>query len=91
MQETETLENYNLKEETMEINLGLNEEYKIIVDNTKKEIPKIEEPEKNEPENIKEEKIENKEENTKTEIVKQEVVKQQIIKEDIKILPVTGY
>lgn len=87
LQETETLENYNLKGETMEIKLGLNEEYKIIVDNAKKEIPKIEKPKENEkePENIKED-IKNEEENTKTEIVKQ-----QIIKEEIKILPVTGY
>lgn len=88
LQETETLENYNLKEDTIEINLKLNEECKIIVDNTKKEIPKIEEieEERKEPEDIEE----NIDDVNQPEPVKQEIVRQEIIKEEIKILPITG-
>ena len=41
LQETETLENYNLYTDLIEINLDLNEEFKVKVDNTIKEVKEV--------------------------------------------------
>lgn len=41
LQETETLENYNLYTDLVEINLDFNEEFQITIDNTKKEITEV--------------------------------------------------
>lgn len=90
LKEIKTLENYNLKEEVIEINLGLNEEKEIIVENSIKEIPKIVEPENEEK--ISDETPEIIEQPIKQEIIKEEIVKKEIVKiEEVKRLPITGY
>lgn len=92
LQEVETLENYELNSELIEINLELNQEIEIIVDNKLKMVFKEEIEKKEENVDVKVEEKENEKLEAKEENKINEAIKDASINiETKKTLPVTGY